>query len=300
MLSSLKKYSSLFRPVNPRTIANGFLELQRHSSDLTKPTPTDAAEKQANDSLIAAALNQIPKRLIEKTCTVWTPELDEKLKRVASESQFCSWRELTAKHFPGFSSARVYSRSKKISKAKGKWLDAEVDLLKQAVDKFGSQWSKVAAFVGTRSPDQCLEKWYYTKIPGNASLTWTKEDSDVLLQLVLECPGFRIVDGLPDSSDVDWLAVSEHMEKKSPVHCKHHFNSDPYTIGRVREKLDLTPLLQGPWSVEDSTRLISLIQKHSTDWQLISRSIGNRSAIQCERRWRTLQKVLRRKQEDEE
>lgn len=43
---------------------------------------------------------------------------------------------------------------------KGKWTDAEDDLLKKGVDLFGSgNWKKIASIVTSRTDVQCRERW---------------------------------------------------------------------------------------------------------------------------------------------
>ncbi|KAJ9053024.1 hypothetical protein DSO57_1028280 [Entomophthora muscae] len=296
MFASLKGSLSLNRLLNSKAHFNGLILYKHYTGFANQEHNKTAANKATSIKNIKdTELEKLQKHLLYKSQASWTPELDEKLKKVIPESQYYCWKELTARYFPEFTSVQVYNRSKKIFKAKGKWTDKEVELLKQGVSEFGTQWSKVAKAVGTRNSDQCLNKWYYAKIPGHEASVWTDEEYDILFRSVIKCPGLQLIDGVPDLTNVDWLAVSKSLSNKGPVHCRYHCIYNPSLIDRIREHFKLPLFTKGSWSPEETSQLVASIQKHSTNWLLVSKAIGTRSAAQCELRWRTLKKLLRDK-----
>lgn len=52
-----------------------------------------------------------------------------------------------------------------------RWRDDEVERLNDAVEKYGDQWQKVAAYVKTRTPQQCSQRYQIVERPGNLRLS---------------------------------------------------------------------------------------------------------------------------------
>jgi hypothetical protein len=63
---------------------------------------------------------------------------------------------------------------------KGQWSKSEDQLLTQGVHRYGSQWTKVATCVNTRSADQCAKRWQQSLDPRLDRSDW-REDEDIAL-----------------------------------------------------------------------------------------------------------------------
>ncbi|KUI52983.1 Myb-related protein B [Cytospora mali] len=96
------------------------------------------------------------------------------------------WREL-AKQIPGRSNKDCRKRwwnSLAGSTAKGAWSPEEDRRLIEAVEKYGTNWMKVAGAVGTRCGDQCSGHWRHVLNPNINYCDWTTEEDDQLLEAV--------------------------------------------------------------------------------------------------------------------
>ncbi|KAK3363234.1 Homeodomain-like protein, partial [Lasiosphaeria hispida] len=67
---------------------------------------------------------------------------------------------------------------------KGTWTPDEDQSLRQAVEKHGLRWSKVAGAVGSRNGDQCWKRWYDCLNPSIDKSPWTAAEDTELLQQV--------------------------------------------------------------------------------------------------------------------
>ncbi|KAF3052401.1 hypothetical protein E8E11_011601 [Didymella keratinophila] len=68
---------------------------------------------------------------------------------------------------------------------KGQWSKSEDQLLTRGVHRFGSQWTKVATCVNTRSADQCAKRWQQSLDPRLDRSEW-REDEDAALIAAVE------------------------------------------------------------------------------------------------------------------
>lgn len=68
---------------------------------------------------------------------------------------------------------------------KGQWSKSEDQLLTHGVHRYGSQWTKVATCVSTRSADQCAKRWQQSLDPRLDRSEW-REDEDAALLAAVE------------------------------------------------------------------------------------------------------------------
>ncbi|KAG2204651.1 uncharacterized protein EV154DRAFT_459974 [Mucor mucedo] len=66
---------------------------------------------------------------------------------------------------------------------RGSWIPAETERLKKLVSKHGKDWETIAKEIGTRSEDQCRNKWAY-EVSTLKKGEFSKEEDDALLQAV--------------------------------------------------------------------------------------------------------------------
>lgn len=67
---------------------------------------------------------------------------------------------------------------------KGQWSSSEDRLLIRGVHRYGSQWTKVATCVSSRSADQCAKRWQQSLDPCLDRSEWRKDEDVALLQAV--------------------------------------------------------------------------------------------------------------------
>ncbi|KAJ3888747.1 Homeodomain-like protein, partial [Lentinula edodes] len=69
---------------------------------------------------------------------------------------------------------------------KGGWAPEEDEKLVQAIEKYGTRWSLVSAYVQTRNSDQCAKRWTDTLNPMIDRTRWSAEADALLLNAVQE------------------------------------------------------------------------------------------------------------------
>lgn len=67
---------------------------------------------------------------------------------------------------------------------KGQWSKSEDHLLTHGVHRYGSQWTKVATCVSTRSADQCAKRWQQSLDPRLDRSEWRENEDAALLAAV--------------------------------------------------------------------------------------------------------------------
>ncbi|KAL4803389.1 Homeodomain-like protein [Aspergillus unguis] len=89
-----------------------------------------------------------------------------------------------AEQLPERSNKDCRKRWTKISQSsrKGTWTGAEDQLLRKAVAQYGFRWTRVAAMVGSRHPDQCAKRWHHSLDPNVKRSPWTAEEDCALIE----------------------------------------------------------------------------------------------------------------------
>ncbi|KAJ9052981.1 Myblike DNAbinding domain-containing protein [Entomophthora muscae] len=218
----------------------------------------------------------------------WTTEYDQVLLEKASKQTPINWDKLASSLDKRLSDIQVYMRYNSLidMSSKGRWSTEETNRLKFAVATFGNHWRLVSEFVGTRNMHQCRTKWLNHLYPDLSHTQWTPEESNKLLQLVLDSPTLRLLDGLPSYSDIDWTELACNFPDRNGIQCWHHFFSQ--LESRVREHLRLIKFKRGRWDAQETARLLALVEQHSTNWKQIASELRTRSLIQCKTHWQTL------------
>lgn len=121
----------------------------------------------------------------------WTAEEDRIL--IQAYERFGNESIALSDYVTGRSGRQCTERLKRLvarvsTRARGAWSAKELELLAEASDKFGTDWSAVAEHVGTRDTNQCYQK--YTTLSENRGRALhsvaTAEELDKLKKLVLE------------------------------------------------------------------------------------------------------------------
>jgi len=122
---------------------------------------------------------------------------------------------------------RKQGRRKGPEGIKTNWTPAMDALLKEAVERFGNNWTKVAAYVGGNVKDHnCLKHWIYVVKPtldGCRDDDWTIEEYYKLKELVLTHttdPTFAHGSRQTSKPTIDWTAISKKMNRKY-LACQH-------------------------------------------------------------------------------
>ncbi|OHT03947.1 hypothetical protein TRFO_28660 [Tritrichomonas foetus] len=195
--SILSKYSivSIYSPQSqPMTLIPFTLRISPSPSD-SEPPPIPAIP----DEIQSTTFNQDPSNDID----------------VEFASKDTS--NISPVNSPAASKASKGRKRKKLpslSKKMKKWTPHEDDLLRLAVEKYGTNnWGLVAAEVGgNRGRAQCSQRWTRGLNPAISHDVWTPEENAKLLDLVAQ------------HGTKSWMQISSLMANRCDVQCRYRFS----------------------------------------------------------------------------
>ena len=93
----------------------------------------------------------------------------------------------------------------------GAWTNAEDEVLKAAIQKYGKHdWGRVASLVPRKSADQCKARWYERLDPQIKHSEWTKDEEEQLLVLAEAMPS-------------RWRTIASQMEGRTAGQCLEQY-----------------------------------------------------------------------------
>ncbi|KAF9067857.1 hypothetical protein BDP27DRAFT_1403600 [Rhodocollybia butyracea] len=150
----------------------------------------------------------------------WTEEEDrllrEAVKLVQPGSLSPSKWHAIAEHVPSRTNKDCRKRwfAKMASDVvKGGWAPEEDEELVKAIEKYGTRWSLVSAYVQTRNSDQCSKRWTDTLNPAIDRTRWSAEADALLL------------DAVEKHGKVWAKIVRTHFPGRTGLAAKNRFNS---------------------------------------------------------------------------
>eukprot|EP00747_Dinoflagellata_sp_TGD_P158713 gnl/TRDRNA2_/TRDRNA2_177838_c1_seq5.p2 gnl/TRDRNA2_/TRDRNA2_177838_c1~~gnl/TRDRNA2_/TRDRNA2_177838_c1_seq5.p2 ORF type:complete len:165 (-),score=6.87 gnl/TRDRNA2_/TRDRNA2_177838_c1_seq5:1771-2265(-) len=100
----------------------------------------------------------------------------------------------------------------KILNKGGVWRNAEDEILKAAVMKYGfNQWSRIASLMKYKSASQCKARWYGWLDPKINKSEWSREEDEQLLHLIRLFP-------------TQWLTIAP-LIGRTPVQCFERYDN---------------------------------------------------------------------------
>jgi len=169
--------------------------------------------------------------------------------------------------------------SKRMRKSRGrskKWSKDEDQRLRDAVKKFGKKkWNAVAAVVGSRTPNQCGQRWRKSLRPELANVN--KGPWHDLEDLKLR----KLVKSLGTSGT--WQKIAKDMGyTRSPKQCRERWHNF------------LDPKLRVEWSDDEDSKLMSLFHQFGSQWANIAKQLRGRTGDRVKQR---LHKIYNNKNE---
>ncbi len=149
---------------------------------------------------------------------------------------------------------------------KGKpWSADEDERLRALVERFGTDWLRVASGLAARTPAQCLHRWQKSRDPTIRRAKW-QPDEDVQLRIATEAYGRG-----------NWALIARHVHGRTDVQCRERYVNV------------LDPLVNNePFTPDEDARLLALADEHDCSWTKVAQHMPGRTDGACWRRWRLL------------
>lgn len=145
------------------------------------------------------------------------------------------------------------------------WTDDEDQRLRELVERFGTDWLRVAAGLVSRTPAQCLHRWQKSRDPTIRRAKW-QPDEDLQLRIATDAYGRG-----------NWALIARHVHGRTDVQCRERYVNV------------LDPLVNNePFSADEDARLLALATQHECSWTKVAQHMPGRTDGACWRRWRLL------------
>lgn len=147
------------------------------------------------------------------------------------------------------------------------WTEEEDNLLRNAIERYGEDWTLVVQEVPGRNKLQCVQRWKKTLKPGLIKGPWKPEEDALLMQVMGE------------ELEGDWQAISRRIPGRNAKQCKE------------RWLLNLNPEINhGPWSAEEDAALVQLHSEIGGKWSLLAKKLPGRTEHSIKTRFLSLQR----------
>lgn len=145
-------------------------------------------------------------------------------------------------------------------------LDAKlIEMVKATPYESDINWEEISGSISGTTPRDCFIRYHNVLKDSINKSSWSNEEENTLLNLLTKY-------GLHSWCEV----ASELGTNRTPFECLRHY----------QQTLNNKIVKQHEWSKEEDLELKNAVDQFGSNWQLIARQLGNRSALQCMNRWR--------------
>ncbi|KAI9246765.1 hypothetical protein BY458DRAFT_494690 [Sporodiniella umbellata] len=196
--------------------------------------------------------------LINKT--PWTKPESEKLKELVDRyGEVGQWEKIASELGTNRTISQCFSRHMASQHNEDterlKWTTAEDRELIECVKVLGTcNWQSVAAAIGSRTGQQCLQRWTKCIDPLIKRSRWTLSE-DIVLKKAVELYGVG-----------NWRMIQRLVNQRTDMQCRE----------RWVNMLDKT-LNHAPVTKEEEEKIFELVQTFGTKWSLIAQHLPGRT-----------------------
>jgi hypothetical protein len=148
----------------------------------------------------------------------------------------------------------------------GRWTAQEDAKLRVAVQKYGTNYVKVASEVPGRTRVTCRKRWVmYLGATERTTGRWTAEE-DAKLASALKAFG---------RPKRNWIAISAVVQSRTPTQCYERFALLSDTGDRRN----------GKWALMEDANLITAVRTHGRNWEAVAPLVRGKTSDQCRKRW---------------
>ncbi len=205
----------------------------------------------------------------------WTEGENEQLKNLVDQYGE-KWAEI-AKEIPGRTDIQCRQHYKKTLNPiikQEKWTKEEDEQLKNLVDQYGENWTKIAKEMSGRTDHQCRQH-YKTLNSALKRGKWTEEEDEQLKNLV-------------DQYGENWTKIAKEMSGRTDHQCRQHYK----TLNSA--------LKRGKWTEEEDEQLKNLVDQYGENWTKIAKGVSGRTDDQCRYHYKTLNLAIKHEKWTEE
>ncbi|KAK9764638.1 hypothetical protein K7432_007695 [Basidiobolus ranarum] len=228
-----------FSTMNPSILASLDTNLQTLAGLVSMPPSANNLSSVHSGVATSIVTNSIvPCKRKDRERCAWTPEEDNLL-RLAVQlygDKTEKWAKIAA-CVPGRTNKNCRKRwfhSLDPSLRKGAWTPEEDELLRQGVERYQGQWSKIAEAIPGRTDDQCAKRWRESLDPSIDRAEWSPEEDGLLLERYEELGS-------------QWQKISQFFPGRPGLHCRNRWRKIQRSMNqKSREKEKLTQALMAP------------------------------------------------------
>ncbi|KAI9031662.1 Homeodomain-like protein [Phycomyces nitens] len=152
------------------------------------------------------------------------------------------------------------------------WTAEDDESLRAAVAVIGDgNWQQVAATMGKKSGQQCLQRWKKSIDPAIRRSRWTPDEDEALKSAVMVY------------GEGHWAKICLHTPGRTDMQCRERWTN--ILSPKINRK---------PMSAEEKQQLVCLVEEHGQKWSLIARLMPGRTDNQILREY----KAILKKQKD--
>jgi hypothetical protein len=158
------------------------------------------------------------------------------------------------------------------------WSAAELERLHWAVKQYGRKWSDVAAYVRTRSNEDCRKKATKEDIAGALPEPLGPKQARKPAQKWFREELLRLKEAVAMYGRV-WEKVAEHVGgTRTPQDCINKVNKE-VIVGRMTEPDGKSPC--PAWSDLEVAKLRQGVTQHGRRWRAVAEFVGSRTPLEC-------------------